>query len=144
MFNRLVGPIGFGWAMRAIAFMFLGLLAIANLTCKSRLDHKPTPFKAMDFIRPLEETRFLFVVLGSFFFFWGLFLPINYIVSYAQFNGMSQSLAGYQLAILNTGRYESSPHCSALDERLLTHAKLVFSAESSQAGLPTTLAASML
>ena len=90
--------------MRAVAFMLFGLLLIANVTVKSRLPHKPRPWKVMDFVVPLSEPKFLFLALGSFFFFWGLFLPINFIVLFAERNGMSESLSNYQLPILNAGR----------------------------------------
>ena len=105
MFNQLVDRIGFGWSMRAIAFMLLGLLLIANATTKSRLQHKVKPFKIMDFVVPFKEPRFLLLSMGSFFFFCGLFIPINFIILYGEYYGMSSSLAGYQLAILNAARY---------------------------------------
>lgn len=90
--------------MRAVAFMLFGLLLLANATVKSRLLHKPKPWKVMDFVVPFKELKFLLLALGSFFFFWGLFLPIDFIVLYAQHCGMSEALSNYQLPILNAGR----------------------------------------
>ena len=104
MIERLIPQIGFAWTMRACAFLFLGLLVIANLTVESRLKPNPTRFDIMDFFRPFEEIPFLCVALGSFFFFWGLFLPTNFIILEAQYYGMSTRLAGYLLAILNAAR----------------------------------------
>jgi hypothetical protein len=102
MFDQMIAQgVSFGWALRSIAFMFLGLLIIACLTCHSRLQHTPKPFNPLEFVRPLREPRFLLMVLGAFFCFWGIFLPLNYIILYAEYNGMSPRLAGYQLAILN-------------------------------------------
>ena len=43
------------------------------------------------------------LTLSSFFFFFGLFIPINFIEVQAIENGMSVRLAGYLLAILNAG-----------------------------------------
>ena len=91
--------------MRTLAFTLLSILIIANLTVKSRLHHTPKPFKVMDFVVPLKEPRFLLLAMGSFFFFWGLFTPVNFIVLYGEYYGMFASLAGYQIAILNAGRY---------------------------------------
>jgi hypothetical protein len=105
MIFRLLNQIGFGWTMRAIAFMFLFLLIIANITVKSRLKHSPRPFKIWDFFVPLTEPRFALLAFGSFFFFWGLFTPINFIALYGEYHGMSNNLAGYEIAILNAGRY---------------------------------------
>ncbi|EKG10409.1 Major facilitator superfamily [Macrophomina phaseolina MS6] len=102
MFSRMIDDgVSFGWTVRTIAFLFLGLLAIACLSCKSRLNHTPKPFVPLEFVKPLADMRFLTLALGSFFFFWGIFLPTNYIILYAEAHGMSDSLANYQLAILN-------------------------------------------
>lgn len=103
MINKLLPRIGFGWTMRALAFMLLGLLIVANLTVKSRLTHTPRPWKVWDFFVPLKDPKFALLAVGSFFFFWGLFIPINFITLYGQYNGMSNSFAFYQIAILNAG-----------------------------------------
>ncbi len=55
----------------------------------------------MEFIVPLKETPFLLTTAGSFCFYFGMFLPFNYIVVQAQVAGMSTNLAGYLIAILN-------------------------------------------
>ena len=39
MVTKLIPQIGFGWTMRTIAFMFLGMLIISNLTIKSHINH---------------------------------------------------------------------------------------------------------
>lgn len=101
MIEQLITRTSFGWAMRAAAFLFLGLLVLGNLTIKSRMEPKPTPFSLQDFLDPFKETTFLLVALGSFFFFWGVFLPTNFMILEAQSDGMSARLAGYLLAILN-------------------------------------------
>ena len=80
MVSRLIPKIGFPWTMRAVAFLMLGMLVIANLTVKSRLPARPKKFDIMDFIRPCEEPAFLMLCIGSFFFFFGTFLPFNYII----------------------------------------------------------------
>jgi MFS family permease len=101
MVSQVANRSGFGWAMRSVAFLFLGLLIIGNLTVKSRLQPKATPFVVGDFLNPFKETPFLMVSLGSFFFFWGVFLPTNFIILEAQSYGMSERLSNYLLAILN-------------------------------------------
>lgn len=105
MIDRLIPTLGFAWSMRAVTFMFLGLLIIGNLTIRSRLPPKSTPIAASQFLVPFKEPPFLFVALGSFFFFWGVFLPTNFIILQAQHDGMSLNLSGYILAILSAGRY---------------------------------------
>ena len=101
MVQKLIPEIGFPWAMRSAAFLILGMLAIANLTIKSRIPPNPRPFKFMDFIRPLSELPFVLIVAASFLFFLGIFLPFNFIILQAGQVGMSANLASYLLAILN-------------------------------------------
>lgn len=81
--------------------MILGLLVYANLTVKSRLPPTPKPWALRDFINPFKEMPFFLTVLASFLFFFGMFLPFTYIILSAEYNGMSVSLAGYLLAVLN-------------------------------------------
>lgn len=104
MVERLVQEVGFGWAMRISTFLILFMLIIANLTVKSRLPPTPKSLILMEFIHPLMEIPFLLLCIGSFLFFLGLFLPLNFIILQAKANGMSAHLAGYLLAILNATR----------------------------------------
>ena len=90
--------------MRAVAFMILGLLVITNATTKSRVVHTKKPFTVMEFIRPLKEPAFLLVALASFFFFFGTFLPFNFLILQGQSEGMSNELSNYLIPILNAAR----------------------------------------
>ena len=99
--QRLIPRIGFPWAMRVAAFLILGCLVVANLTVKSRLPPNPKPFVLKDFVRPLRELPYTLIVTASFFFFFGIFIPFDYIILQAQAAGMSANLASYLLAILN-------------------------------------------
>lgn len=85
----------------------LGLCVIAQVTVKSRLPPKPKPLDLIEFIRPLKEAHFLMITLGGFFFFWGMFVPFNYVIVEAQKIGMSAELSNYLLAMLNGARYET-------------------------------------
>ncbi|KAF2083780.1 putative monocarboxylate permease [Saccharata proteae CBS 121410] len=101
MVDRLINEIGFPWAMRTAAFMILGLLVIANLTVRSRLPPSPKPTSLKEFVTPFTEIPYLCVTIGSFMFFLGMFLPINYLILQAQSQGMSARLANYLIPILN-------------------------------------------
>lgn len=101
MVERIIVKSGFGWAMRASAFLILGLLVYANLTVKSRIPPMPKPWAFMDFISPFKEIPFSLTVIASFLFFFGMFLPFTFIILSAEYNGMSANLAGYLLAVLN-------------------------------------------
>lgn len=80
MVQKLIPKIGFPWTMRAAAFIILGLLIVANLTVKSRLTHTPKRVDLMEFILPLKQPAFSLLCAASFFFFFGTFLPINYLI----------------------------------------------------------------
>jgi MFS family permease len=105
MIQRLIKEIGFPWAIRAAGFLILGLVIIANLTVRSRLPPSPRPLQMMEFIRPLGERTFGLTVTGSFLFFFGLFIPFNYVILQAIYRGMSPGLASYLVSILNAARY---------------------------------------
>jgi Major Facilitator Superfamily len=104
MVTKLVPQIGFGWTMRAASFLFLAMLVLANLTVKSRLTPKPKPLKLKEFVTPLKEPPFALLTVGSFMFFFGLFLPFNFIILQAEMSGMSKDLSGYLVSILNATR----------------------------------------
>ncbi|KAH6620461.1 major facilitator superfamily domain-containing protein [Boeremia exigua] len=101
MASHLIPRIGFGWTMRSIAFMLLGLLIIAILTITSRLPPRPRPLRFNVFMEPFADMRFVLLTASSFLFFMGLFIPINFIETQAIADGMSDRLAGYLLAVLN-------------------------------------------
>ena len=101
MVQRLLPNLGFGWAMRSVAFLLLGLLVFGNLTVRSRLPPRPKPFKLMSFITPFTELPFLLLAISSFFVYVGGFLPFNFLIVQAQASGMSADLSGYLVPILN-------------------------------------------
>ncbi len=106
MVVRLLPQIGFAWVMRTCAFLFLFLLIIAIFTVEARTPPKPKPWEVAAFFRPLRERPFLLNTLGLFFFSWGVFVPFNFLILEAQYQGMSAELASYQIAILNAARSE--------------------------------------
>ncbi|KAF4446989.1 hypothetical protein F53441_9460 [Fusarium austroafricanum] len=101
MVDHLVRSIGFGWAMRSVAFLFLGLLAIANLTIKSRLPPPRRKFNPKDFVTPFKEPPFTLLTIGAFILYLGSFLPFNFIIVQAKALGVSPGLAQYMVPIVN-------------------------------------------
>jgi MFS family permease len=93
--------IGFPWAIRVTGFMVLFLMIIANLTIRSRMPPFKKPVEVFEFLRPFKELPFDLVAFGSFIFFLGMFLPINYIILEAIHYGMNPKLAQYMVPILN-------------------------------------------
>ncbi|TAQ89844.1 hypothetical protein B7494_g1805 [Chlorociboria aeruginascens] len=101
MTTKLIKKIGFPWTMRSVAFTILGMLIIGNLTVKSRLSPQPRRVHAMEFIRPLSEPPFLLICIASFMFFFGTFVPFDFVILQAQEEGMSINLSNYLLPMLN-------------------------------------------
>ncbi|PVH97821.1 MFS general substrate transporter [Periconia macrospinosa] len=101
MASHLIPRIGYGWTMRTFGFVILGLLLIALATVKSRLPPKPRKWQLVVFMEPFQDGRFVFTIIPAFVFFFGLFIPINYLEVQALEGGMSQRLGGYLLSILN-------------------------------------------
>ncbi|KAL2802519.1 MFS general substrate transporter [Aspergillus granulosus] len=101
MLNHLIQEVGFGWAIRIAAFLIFGMLIFGNLTLSSRLPPSPKKMKLVQYFAPLKERTYLLTTVGSFLFYLGMFLPINYIQYQATTYGMSASLAEYLIPILN-------------------------------------------
>ena len=101
MVDRLIPRAGFGWAMRAVAFVILLGAAISAVTIHSNRAHNPSPFNVRAYVYPLQDMRFVLLCLALTVFGFGLFLPFNFIPSAAQSLGMSSELSIYLIAILN-------------------------------------------
>lgn len=109
MIDKLLPEIGFPWTMRTSAFIILGLLAVANVTVRTRLPPNPKAGSPKDLVMPFTEPLFCLTAMGAFVFSFGLFPPINYVISEAIYRGMNYDLALYMLPILNAARYVLSP-----------------------------------
>ena len=148
MVDKLVEEVQFAWAMRISAFLILGLLIYANLTIKSRLPPTPRPWSIREFTDPFRELPFFLVVMASFLFFFGMFLPFTFIILEAQHNGMSHNLAAYLISILNAGKLSSFVIASRKkyhkERKTLTPVQSPFSVARFLALLRTASAASIL
>ncbi|KAF2643264.1 MFS general substrate transporter [Massarina eburnea CBS 473.64] len=101
MASRLIPMIGYGWTMRTFGFLIMALLLVALVTVKSRLPPRPRKWQLAVFVEPFKDRRYILTLLPSFVFFFGLFIPINYIEVQALSVGMSMTMAGYLLPVLN-------------------------------------------
>lgn len=120
----LVDRIGFAETIRATAFLYLALLTFALATVKSKLVHKPKPFRCLDVVTPLKNGYLIKLSVAAFFFFLGVFLPYNFLVEEGVDSGMSESQAARLLVVLSATRrvlmrYYSDP-LPSLGYRLLT------------------------
>ncbi|EEA22158.1 monocarboxylate permease, putative [Talaromyces marneffei ATCC 18224] len=99
--EHLLGRLDFGWAIRICTFINLVLLVIALPTVTSRLPPHPKPVSLWYYLRPLKGIRFLMLSAGCALFYLGMYLPFNFIIVQALYEGMSPALAGYLIPILN-------------------------------------------
>jgi MFS family permease len=101
MVERLIRSAGFGWAMRGVAFLILGLLVVGNLTVRARLPPLQRKFSFMDFFRHFSEGPFMLLAIGAFFIYIGGFLPFTFLIAQSKAEGMSANLADYLIPIMN-------------------------------------------
>lgn len=90
--------LGFGWSVRAVGFLMLGVLVPACAAVRARLP----PRKGRFFLwGAFAEPRFATLVGSGFLAMMGMFVPMFFLPVYAETRGMSAALAAYLLAILN-------------------------------------------
>ncbi|KAI3325642.1 MFS general substrate transporter [Xylariaceae sp. AK1471] len=101
LMSHLIPRIGFPWTVRILGFIVLLFCGTASFVVKSRLTPQPKPFVFASLVKPFSELRFSLVVLASFFVFWGMYLPFNYLNIEAKQQGVNPTLIPYLLPILN-------------------------------------------
>ncbi|KAF9465927.1 major facilitator superfamily domain-containing protein [Collybia nuda] len=94
---------GFATGVRAVAFMDLGLLIIANSIMRTRLPPKPKETNNRSTLKEvLIDVPYLIFVLGSFMLFWGVFEEaLFYLQLYAAKHSVSQTMVKYAITIMN-------------------------------------------
>ncbi|KAF8849585.1 monocarboxylate permease-like protein [Acephala macrosclerotiorum] len=88
----------FRWSARVIGFLITPFLGFACVAIKSRLSSRKTDFWIL---AAFKDIRFNLLIFALFFMFIGMWTPLFYILTYAVSRGMSSTLAGYLLAIIN-------------------------------------------
>ncbi|GAA6002589.1 uncharacterized protein JCM10292_007747 [Rhodotorula paludigena] len=102
MMNKLMHTIGWGWTIRAVGFINVGLIAFACLTVKSRLPPRRTgAFFDFKVFLGKPNLGFSLYVAGAAIVWLGLYTPFFYSEQYALFQGVSDDIAFYSLSILN-------------------------------------------
>ncbi|KAI0357821.1 monocarboxylate permease [Trametes cingulata] len=100
--QKLIPRVGFGWAVRIIAFILLCCLVVTCLTVRTRLSLSGhiSLRTAVD-LEGFKDPRYTLATIGAFLLFYGFFIPYFYIQVYADFRGISPRVGDYLLAILN-------------------------------------------
>lgn len=92
MLSRLFERVGSARAVRVVGFMFLALCGVSCVLVRSRVQPTPRPLAVRDYLQCVRGPVVLATMLGGFLFFWGMFLPLNYIIIQAQTSGISSDL----------------------------------------------------
>ncbi|KAJ8518626.1 hypothetical protein ONZ45_g4304 [Pleurotus djamor] len=103
LLNNVFSKSGFGWGVRAVGFLDLGLLIFANLLMKTRLPSRKArpPQKPVEFKKIIFDLPYMVFVAGSFLVFWGLFFPFFYLQFFATQHHVTPVLVKYSITIMN-------------------------------------------
>lgn len=92
--------IGFGWAVRIIGFLILGLLSISCYTIVPRIAPRHGPhFLPGAFKNPSYSLQ----TLGYCLIFWGIYTPFFFLPTFAVDNGASTDWSFYIMPVYNSG-----------------------------------------
>ncbi|KAH7867880.1 major facilitator superfamily domain-containing protein [Lentinula edodes] len=103
MLNNLIANpnVGFAWAVRASAFVCLGLLVIANILMTTNPPPKNRKKTLTKFNVLFTDVPYILGVIGAAVSDWGLFFPYFYLQLFAIDKGANPTFSFYLLAILN-------------------------------------------
>ncbi|KOS22615.1 Riboflavin transporter MCH5 [Escovopsis weberi] len=101
MLRKTIGPLGFGWATRLMAFIALGTLLIPLAVMRSRLP-PPTKFRALYDMTMFREPPSVAMCFAMVFCFLGIYFPLFYLPTfYAVKLQEPGDMSFYVLSILN-------------------------------------------
>jgi len=101
VFYRLQPRLGFPWATKILAFIILGTLSVSIAVMRTRL---PPSKKSRDILdlAAFRSAPFSLYTLGLFLSFIGLYVPIFYIILWAEKHAdVDAGMSFYLLALLN-------------------------------------------
>jgi predicted MFS family arabinose efflux permease len=128
MFRKLQPQIGFGWSVRAIAFINL-TFAIGTVGILGRHKSPSQPARGLVDFTALHEPAFMLFASALFFLFLAYYVPLFFITSYANvYLGTSENFAFYLLSITNAGSLLGRTVPYLLGARLKPIYTLVFAA----------------
>ena len=108
MLQRLFPTVGYKWAVRILAFIFLSLLCVANTLIRSNPKIRPAKDIKSNLwpdFRIFRDKVFSLTTAGVFMIEWALFIPLSYISSYALAHAVDPTFSYQLLAILNAGSF---------------------------------------
>lgn len=103
LFQKIIPQIGFGWAIRVLAFVMLGTLVLPLCIMKlpTGIRRPPRTFDKT----VTKDYPFQIFAFSSFFGFLGLYIPFFYIQLYSINKGITNNVLVYLLPITNAGSF---------------------------------------
>lgn len=97
----------FGWNLRVVGFICLGLMLISTLLVMERREAAAGtgPVNQQSLKKELTSLTYVLVTLGFTFAYLGMFIPFYYLPTYGQAHGTKPTMANNLLAILNEGLF---------------------------------------
>ncbi|RAL62173.1 hypothetical protein DID88_002657 [Monilinia fructigena] len=99
--NKLLVEVGFGWAVRIVAFIELPLLIIGCLSIRLPIQKINRPKAKPDF-SCVRNPILILLSTGFFLVYFGLFTPFFYIEPWALYLGFDKNFAFYTVSIVNS------------------------------------------
>ncbi|GES66304.1 putative monocarboxylate permease [Aspergillus terreus] len=100
LISTLIDRLGFPWTIRIIGFISAIFCSLSVALLRTRLPLNPMQKGTVD-IRALKELRFALLTAAIVLIDFALLLPLTYLPSYAQSQGLGESLAYNLSSILN-------------------------------------------
>ncbi|KAL3263849.1 hypothetical protein ABHI18_001392 [Aspergillus niger] len=121
MINRLIPKVGFGWAMRIVAFMMLFFLIIAALTVRERVPPRPEVLNREILLRPFCDVKMVLLLVSGILLSFGVWCPSNYIVTSSLAVGVQTNLSQYLVSIQNAGSLFGRFVCGVFADKFGTY-----------------------
>ena len=102
MLEHLFPQIGYGWSIRVLGFIVLGLSIVTCICVQGRTTREDVDWReALPDIKSLRHLDFAACTAGVFLVEWGFFVPVIYLVGYARSQGLSSGYSNAIIAYMN-------------------------------------------
>lgn len=98
--DRLFSEVSFGWTVRIAAFIMIPLLGLSCLTIRRPTEFANRPKPKADF-SCVKNSVMIFLAIGLFLIYLGLFSPFFYITSWTISLGKDSNLAFDMISVVN-------------------------------------------
>ncbi|THV02592.1 MFS general substrate transporter [Dendrothele bispora CBS 962.96] len=102
LLERLIPKVGFPWAVRIMAFINLGCLALSCVTIKDRPTKRGRIWQeGIVDLTGFRDVKYCLACVATFILFYAQFIPYFYIQAYASYRQLPPMVSQYILAMMN-------------------------------------------